>query len=42
MNSTQKIIRHKIKRIQSKNHKLGTYKIDTKYLCHVLTIKDTF
>ena len=24
----QKIIRHKIKRIQSKKHKLGTYEID--------------
>ena len=38
----KKIIRHKIKRIQSKKHKLGTYKIDTKYPCHILTIKDTF
>ena len=35
----KKIIRHKIKRIQSKKHKLGTYEID-KYLYHVLTIKD--
>ena len=36
----EKIIRYKMKRIQSKNHKLETYKID-KYLCHALTIKDT-
>ena len=26
--SNKKIIRHKMKRIQSKKHKLGTYKID--------------
>ena len=37
---TEKIIRHKMKRIQSKMHKLGTYEIE-KYLCHVLAIKDT-
>ena len=36
----EKIIRHKMKRIQSKNHKLGTYEIGKKCLCHVLTIKD--
>ena len=36
----EKIIRHKMKRIQSKKHKLGTYEI-AKYLYHVLTIKDT-
>ena len=35
----KKIIRHKMKRIQSKKHKLGTYATD-KYLCHALTIKD--
>ena len=29
-----------MKRIQRKKHKLGTLKL-TKYLCHVLTIKDT-
>ena len=37
---TEKIIRHKMKRIQSKMHKLGTYEIE-KYLCHVLATKDT-
>ena len=36
----EKTIRHKMKRFQSKKRKLGTYEI-TKYLCHVLTIKDT-
>ena len=35
----KKIIRHKMKRSQSKKHKLETYTTD-KYLCHVLTIKD--
>ena len=35
----KKIIRHKMKRIQSKKHKLGTYEIG-KIFCHVLTIKD--
>ena len=35
----KKIIRHKMKRIQSKKHKLGTYEID-KYLFHGLMIKD--
>ena len=35
----KKIIRHKMKRIQSEKHKLGTYEIK-KTLCHVLTIKD--
>ena len=35
----KKIIRHKMKRIQSEKHKLGTYEIK-KNLCHVLTIKD--
>ena len=34
----EKIIRHKMKRILSKKHKLETYQID-KSLCHVLTIK---
>ena len=34
----EKIIRHKMKRILSKKHKLETYEID-KSLCHVLTIK---
>ena len=28
----KKIIRHKMKRIQSKKHKLGTYEIDKIYL----------
>ena len=28
----KKIIRHKMKRIQSKKHKLGTYKIDKIFL----------
>ena len=37
--SNEKIIRHKMKRIQSEKHKLGTYEIK-KNLCHVLTIKD--
>ena len=36
----EKIIGHKMKRIQNKKHKLRTYEIN-KYLCHVLTIKDT-
>ena len=36
----KKIIRHKMKRIQSKKHKLITYEID-KYFCRVFTIKDT-
>ena len=36
----EKIIRHKMKRIQSKKDKLGTYKTD-KHLCCVLMIKDT-
>ena len=35
----KKIIRHKMKRIQSKKHKQEHMKL-TKYLCHVLTIKD--
>ena len=35
----KKIIRYKMKRIQSEKHKLGTYEIK-KTLCHVLTIKD--
>ena len=34
----EKIIRRKIKRIQSKKHKLRIMKL-TNYLCHVLTIK---
>ena len=36
----KKIIRHRMKRIQRKKHKLGTMKL-TKDLCRVLTIKDT-
>ena len=36
----EKIIRQKMKRIQSKKHKLGTYEID-KISMYVLTIKDT-
>ena len=35
----ENIIRHKMKRIQSKKYKLGTYEID-KNICHVLTIID--
>ena len=35
----EKIIRHKMKRIQSKKHKLGTYEIDKKSMS-CLTIKD--
>ena len=35
----EKNIRRKMKRIQSKKHKLGTYEIQ-KYLCHILTIRD--
>ena len=35
----KKIIRHKMKRIQSKKHKLGTYEID-KIPLSCLTIKD--
>ena len=35
----KKTIIHKIKRIQSKKHKLGIYEIN-KISCHVLTIKD--
>ena len=35
----KKIIRHKMKRTQSKKHKLETYEID-KISFHVLTIKD--
>ena len=38
----EKIIRHKMKRIQSKKHELVTYVKLTKYLCHVLTIKDMY
>ena len=34
----KKVLRHKIKRIQSKKHKLGTYKTTN----HVLMIKDLF
>ena len=35
----EKIIIHKMKTIQSKKHKLGTFEID-KISFHVLTIKD--
>ena len=35
----KKIIRHKMKRIQSKKHKLGTYEIDKKSMS-CLTMKD--
>ena len=35
----EKIIRRKIKRIQSKKHKLRIMKLKN-YLCHVFTIKD--
>ena len=37
----KKIIRHKMKRIQAKKYKTGTYDI-TKYYYHVLMIKDLF
>ena len=38
----EKIIRHKMKRIQSKKHELGTYEIDKISLsCFDMTIKDT-
>ena len=37
----KKIIRHKMKRIQSKKHKLGTYEIK-KYRYLVLMTKDLF
>ena len=37
----EKIIRHKMKRIQSKKHELGTYEINKiNRLCHVFIIKD--
>ena len=37
----EKIIRHKMKRIQSKKYELGTYEINKiNRLCHVFTIKD--
>ena len=32
--SNKKIIRHKMKRIQSKNHKLGPYEIDKMFLSY--------
>ena len=35
----KKIIRHKMKRIQSKKHKLGSYEIDKKSMS-CLTMKD--
>ena len=38
----EKIIKHKMKRIQSKKHKLGTYEIDKIFLSRFdMTIKDT-
>ena len=37
----KKIIRHKMKRIQSKKHKIGTYEVNKISLC-VLIIKDLF
>ena len=37
----KKIIKHKMKRIQSKKHKIGTYEIN-KNLYHALMIKDTY
>ena len=37
----KKIIRHKMKRIQAKKHKIGTYEID-KYLYRALMIKDMY
>ena len=38
----KKIIRHKMKRIQSRKLKLGTNEINKKYHYHVLMIKDLF
>ena len=38
----KKIIRHKMKRIQSRKLKLGTNEINKKYYYHVLMIKDLF
>ena len=37
----EKIIRHKMKRIQRKLHKIGIYDVNKIYY-HVLMIKDTF
>ena len=38
--SNEKVIRHKMKRIQSKKHELGTYKINKiNRLCYVFTTK---
>ena len=36
------ILRHKVRGIKSKNHNLGTYEPNIKYLYHVLTISDIF
>ena len=38
----KKITRDKMRRIQSKKHKIGTYEIEKKSLYHVLMIKDLF
>ena len=35
------VVRHKIRRIQSKKHKIGTYEL-TKYHYHVLMISNFF
>ena len=37
----KKMMRHKMKRIQSKLHRIGTYD-SVKFLCFVLMIKDTY
>ena len=37
----KKMMRHRMKRIQSKLHRIGTYDV-VKFLCLVLTIKDTY
>ena len=37
----EKIIKHKMRRIQSKKHKIGTYDVK-KYHYHVFMIKDIF
>ena len=37
----KKIIRHKMKRIQAKKHKIGTYEL-IKNLYHALMIKDKY
>ena len=38
----KKVVKHKMKRIQSKNHKIGTYEIKKKIRYRVLMIKNLF